>query len=57
MLEAFDVNVLRLVRVAIGPVDLGELEKGKARELTADEKRQLDRALSEAGLQPKRARV
>jgi 23S rRNA pseudouridine2605 synthase len=56
MLEAFDVNVLRLVRVAIGPVELGQLEKGKARELTADDKRQMDRALNEAGLQPKRMR-
>jgi 23S rRNA pseudouridine2605 synthase len=56
MLEAFDVKVLRLVRVAIGPVELGKLEKGKARGLTADEKRQMDRALNEARLQPKRAR-
>ena len=56
MLEAFDVNVLRLVRVAIGPVELGQLEKGKARELTADEKQQMDRALSDAVLRPKRTR-
>ncbi len=45
MLEACGVEVLRLVRVAIGPVELGQLERGTARELTADEKEQLDRAL------------
>ncbi len=56
MLETFDVNVLRLVRVAIGPVELGQLQKGKARELTADEKQQMDRALSDTALQPKRTR-
>jgi 23S rRNA pseudouridine2605 synthase len=56
MLEAFDVSVLRLVRVAIGPVELGPLEKGKARELTADEKQRMDRALNVAGLRPKRTR-
>jgi 23S rRNA pseudouridine2605 synthase len=56
MLEAFDVTVLRLVRVAIGPVELGQLEKGKARELTADEKQQMDRALSDAAQQPKQTR-
>jgi 23S rRNA pseudouridine2605 synthase len=50
MLEAFDVNVLRLVRVAIGPVELGQLEKGKARELTADEKQQLHRALNDSAI-------
>ena len=56
MLEAFDVTVLRLVRVAIGPVELGQLEKGKARELTADEKQKMDRALSDAAQQPKQTR-
>jgi len=42
--------------VAIGPVELGQLQKGKARELTADEKQQMDRSLSDAALQPKRTR-
>jgi 23S rRNA pseudouridine2605 synthase len=37
LLEAFDVAVLRLVRVAIGPLALGELAKGQWRMLTADE--------------------
>lgn len=34
LLAAFDMNVLRLVRVAIGPVRLGELAKGTWRQLS-----------------------
>jgi 23S rRNA pseudouridine2605 synthase len=45
MLSAFGVEVLRLMRVAIGSVALGDLPKGGVRELTAREKRDLDRAL------------
>jgi 23S rRNA pseudouridine2605 synthase len=37
MLEVCGVEVLRLIRVAIGPVKLGDLAKGKARELTREE--------------------
>jgi len=37
LLAALDVGVLRLVRVAIGPVQLGELRKGQWRMLTAQE--------------------
>ena len=37
LLEAFDVSVLRLVRVAIGPLALGALAKGQWRMLTAEE--------------------
>jgi len=37
LLEAFDVSVLRLVRVAIGPLLLGTLAKGRWRLLTARE--------------------
>ncbi len=37
LLEAFDVSVLRLVRVAIGPLELGTLAKGQWRMLTAGE--------------------
>jgi 23S rRNA pseudouridine2605 synthase len=37
LLEAFDVSVLRLVRVAIGPLLLGELAKGQWRMLTRKE--------------------
>ena len=42
MLEACSVDVLRLIRVAIGPVPLGSLSKGASRELTAQEKAALD---------------
>lgn len=45
MLAAFDVEVLRLVRVAIGPLQLGTLAKGECRPLTAGEKKMLDRAM------------
>ena len=45
MVEGMGVAVLRLVRVAIGPLQLGDLAKGEHRSLTADEKRMLDRAL------------
>ena len=48
LLEHFGIEVLRLVRVAIGPLALGELAKGAARELTREERFALDRALGEA---------
>jgi 23S rRNA pseudouridine2605 synthase len=45
MLAAFGKEVLRLVRVAIGPLQLGNLPKGAIRPLTQDEKRSLDGAM------------
>jgi len=45
MLNAFGIDVLRLMRVAIGPLQLGKLAKGDYRPLTADEKKLLDRAV------------
>jgi 23S rRNA pseudouridine2605 synthase len=45
MMEGMGVEVLRLVRVAIGPLQLGDLAKGEHRALTPDEKRMLDRAV------------
>jgi len=45
MFEASSMEVLRLVRIAIGPLLLGELTKGECRALTSDEKRALDRAM------------
>jgi 23S rRNA pseudouridine2605 synthase len=45
MLEAHGIEVLRLVRVAIGPLQLGELGKGAHRALRAEEKELLDRAM------------
>lgn len=47
MLAALDVEVLRLVRVAIGPLALGDLPKGHWRHLTRAEKAALDRAMAE----------
>ena len=37
LLAAFDIAVLRLVRVAIGPLALGDLPKGQCRRLAAQE--------------------
>jgi 23S rRNA pseudouridine2605 synthase len=45
MMEAMGVEMVRLVRVAIGPLQLGELAKGAYRALSKDEKRMLDRAM------------
>ncbi|HUO25739.1 MAG TPA: pseudouridine synthase [Candidatus Aquilonibacter sp.] len=45
MMESLNVEVMRLIRVAIGPLQLGDLAKGASRRLTKNEKRQLDRAL------------
>jgi 23S rRNA pseudouridine2605 synthase len=45
MLGALDIEVLRLVRLAIGSLQLGNLEKGRYRALTADEKRAVDDAM------------
>lgn len=46
MLEKMQVEVLRLVRVSIGPLALGDLPKGKLRPLTPAEKLAIDDALS-----------
>jgi 23S rRNA pseudouridine2605 synthase len=45
MLEAMEVEVVRLVRVAIGPLQLGDLAKGAYRALEGHEKQALDRAM------------
>jgi 23S rRNA pseudouridine2605 synthase len=47
MMEGMGIEVLRLIRVAIGPLKLGDLAKGKYRALTPEEKRMLDCALRE----------
>jgi 23S rRNA pseudouridine2605 synthase len=49
MFEAVGMEVLRLVRVAIGTLALGELAKGSCRALSASEKQELDRALGVRG--------
>jgi 23S rRNA pseudouridine2605 synthase len=46
MLTALRVEVLRLVRVAIGPLTLGDLAKGASRPLSPAEKTSLDAALT-----------
>ena len=46
MLEQLEVKVLRLVRVAIGPLALGDLAKGASRRITAEEKSAIDAAMS-----------
>lgn len=48
MLEPFGVAVLRLVRIAVGPLQLGDLPKGESRALTGEEKRCLDEAMMTA---------
>lgn len=45
MFEALGIAVLRLVRVAIGPLVLGNLAKGASRALRAEEKQALDEAM------------
>ncbi len=45
LLERLGIEVRRLVRVAIGPLRLGELPKGSFRSLTAGEKQELSRAM------------
>jgi 23S rRNA pseudouridine2605 synthase len=45
ILETLGIEVLRLIRVAIGPLTLGEMPKGASRQLTAEEKLTLDRAI------------
>jgi 23S rRNA pseudouridine2605 synthase len=50
MMETLSTEVLRLVRVAIGPLQLGDLAKGQCRVLTMGEKRMLDRAMRDKSL-------
>ncbi|MGH9642851.1 MAG: pseudouridine synthase [Terriglobales bacterium] len=45
LLEAFGIKVLRLIRIAIGPLQLGSLAKSAIRKLTPEEKRAIDGAL------------
>jgi 23S rRNA pseudouridine2605 synthase len=47
MIEGMGVDVLRLIRVAIGPLQLGDLAKGEYRALLQEEKQMLDRRLRE----------
>jgi 23S rRNA pseudouridine2605 synthase len=48
MMQGLGVEVLRLVRVSIGPLRLGTLAKGASRPLNEAEKRAIDKALRQA---------
>lgn len=48
MLRALGIEVMRLIRVAIGPLELGSLPKGSVRPLELSEKRALDAAITGA---------
>jgi 23S rRNA pseudouridine2605 synthase len=50
LLEALNMGVLRLVRVSIGPLELGDLKKGSTRRLTPLEKTAIDRAIGKRSL-------
>jgi 23S rRNA pseudouridine2605 synthase len=45
MLKGLGIEVLRLIRVAIGPLALGDLAKRSVRELTAEERISMERAM------------
>ncbi len=45
LLEALGVKVLRLIRVSIGPLKLGDLKKGAVRQLTQAEKGAVDQVV------------
>jgi 23S rRNA pseudouridine2605 synthase len=52
LLAAFEIHVLRLIRVSIGSLDLGDLKKGSVRSLSPAEKLKLDQTLR--GKHPKK---
>lgn len=47
LLESLGIQVLRLIRISVGPIELGDLKKGSVRPLTTKEKQSVDRALAE----------
>jgi 23S rRNA pseudouridine2605 synthase len=50
MLAEFGIEVLRLIRISIGPLVLGNLPKGSCRPLTSGEIQSLDRAMNRNGI-------
>jgi 23S rRNA pseudouridine2605 synthase len=50
MLAEFGIQVLRLIRISIGPLALGNLPKGSCRQLTSEEIQALDRAMNRIGV-------
>ena len=57
MLETVGLEVLRLVRVAVGSLQLGTLAKGTYRHLTTEEKQRLEAAMTERVRREKIAHV
>ena len=53
--DALGLKVLRLVRIAIGPLGLGTLAKGESRELSEDEMREVEAVLDCGDQQGQRA--
>jgi 23S rRNA pseudouridine2605 synthase len=51
MMATLGVEVMRLVRVAIGPLQLGNLPKGACRALTLEEKKSIDRTMQSVPVQ------
>lgn len=49
MLSILGAEVLRLLRIAVGPLQLGKLAKGSYRRLTVEEKLAIDRAMTKDG--------
>jgi 23S rRNA pseudouridine2605 synthase len=57
LLSVLDVEILRLMRISIGSLVLGDLKKGEVRRLTDLERQALDRDLKSTRSQPRRARL
>jgi 23S rRNA pseudouridine2605 synthase len=57
MLEALNIEVLRLVRIGIGPLRLGDLAKGAVRRLMSEELLQIQKAMMKSGLKQHVKRV
>jgi 23S rRNA pseudouridine2605 synthase len=53
MLAEFGIGVLRLIRISIGPLSLGNLPKGSCRSLTSEEIQALDQAVNRSGVAQK----
>jgi 23S rRNA pseudouridine2605 synthase len=53
MLAEFGIEVLRLIRISIGPLSLGNLPKESCRPLTSEEIQALDRATNRRGVAQK----
>jgi len=53
MLAEFGIEVLRLIRISIGPLSLGNLPKASCRTLTSEEIQMLDRAMNKSRIAQK----